>query len=56
MITAALKWMLDKIPQMLVPPTFRPALALFKRLAPFAGYIGVFIAWSWKSIKANDKG
>ncbi|KAJ8472484.1 hypothetical protein ONZ45_g16632 [Pleurotus djamor] len=56
MIATALKWMLDKIPTMMVPPALRPALALFKRLAPFAGYIGVVIAWSWKSIKANDVG
>ncbi|KAL0951777.1 hypothetical protein HGRIS_008448 [Hohenbuehelia grisea] len=56
MVTAALKWLLDKVPQVMVPPPLRPALMLFKRLAPFLGYIGIFIAWGWKSIKAHDKG
>jgi hypothetical protein len=29
---------------------------VLKRLAPYLGYIGVFIAWSWGAIKAFDKG
>ncbi|KAJ7269322.1 hypothetical protein B0H12DRAFT_1229474 [Mycena haematopus] len=56
MITAALKWLLDKIPTMLFPPQIRPAIMVLKRLTPFLGYVGVFIAWSWTAIKARDKG
>ncbi|CAK5264396.1 unnamed protein product, partial [Mycena citricolor] len=56
MITAALKWMLDKIPIAVVPPQIRPAALVLKRLAPYLGYVGVFIAWSWNSIQQSDKG
>jgi hypothetical protein len=56
MITAALKWLLDKIPTTLFPPQIRPAIMVIKRLTPYLGYVGVFIAWSWTSIKARDKG
>jgi hypothetical protein len=56
MITTALKWLLDRIPVKLFPPQFRPILMMLKRLAPYLGYIGVFIAWSWSAIKAFDKG
>ncbi|KAJ7103169.1 hypothetical protein B0H15DRAFT_1016983 [Mycena belliarum] len=56
MITAALKWLLDKVPMMLLPPPLRPAMMVLKRLTPFLGYVGVFIAWSWTAIKARDKG
>jgi hypothetical protein len=56
MITTALKWLLDRIPVKVFPPQFRPILMLLKRLAPYLGYIGVFIAWSWGAIKAFDKG
>ncbi|KAJ7116797.1 hypothetical protein C8R43DRAFT_111419 [Mycena crocata] len=56
MITAALKWLLDKVPMMFVPPPLRPAMLALKRLTPFLGYVGVFIAWSWTAIKARDKG
>ena len=56
MITTALKWLLDRIPVKLFPPQFRPILMMLKRLVPYLGYIGVFIAWSWSAIKAFDKG
>ncbi|KAJ7492224.1 hypothetical protein FB451DRAFT_1122931 [Mycena latifolia] len=56
MITAALKWLLDKVPMMLLPPQIRPAMIVLKRLTPYLGYVGVFIAWSWTAIKARDKG
>lgn len=56
MVTAALKWMLDKIPLMLVPVQFRPAVIMLKKLSPVVGYIGVFIAWSWDRVRACDQG
>ncbi|KAJ7150314.1 hypothetical protein C8R46DRAFT_1008478 [Mycena filopes] len=56
MITASLKYMLDKIPLMLLPPQARPAVMVLKRLSPYLGYLSVFIAWSWTAIKARDKG
>lgn len=56
LITTALKWLLDHLPVKLVPPQFRPVLMVLKRLIPYLGYIGVFIAWSWGAIKAFDKG
>ncbi|KAJ6520237.1 hypothetical protein C8R45DRAFT_1086119 [Mycena sanguinolenta] len=56
MVTAALKWLLAKVPTTLFPPQMRPAILVLKRLTPFLGYIGVFIAWSWTAIKALDKG
>ncbi|KAF5312370.1 hypothetical protein D9619_002779 [Psilocybe cf. subviscida] len=56
MVTAALKWMLDKMPLMLVPVQFRPAVIMLKKLSPVVGYIGVFIAWSWDRVRACDQG
>lgn len=56
MVTSALKWLLNKVPDMLVPAQFRPALALLRRLGPVVGYVGVFVAWSWGRIKNHDKG
>lgn len=56
MVTTALKWFLEKIPLMLVPPQLRPAVAMLKRLSPVVGYVGVFIAWSWGRISSCDKG
>ncbi|KAJ7755043.1 hypothetical protein DFH07DRAFT_959609 [Mycena maculata] len=55
-ITSALKWLLDKVPLAVLPPQVRPAVLVLKRLAPYLGYVGVFIAWSWTTIKARDKG
>ncbi|KAF9056011.1 hypothetical protein BJ165DRAFT_1521965 [Panaeolus papilionaceus] len=56
MITSALKWMIDKIPLMLIPPQFRAAVKMLKQLAPVVSYVGVFIAWSWDRIRSYDKG
>jgi len=56
MITTALKWFLDKIPLMLIPVQFRPAVKMLKMLSPIVGYVGVFIAWSWDRIKSLDEG
>ncbi|KDR85560.1 hypothetical protein GALMADRAFT_52663 [Galerina marginata CBS 339.88] len=56
MITTALKWLLAKIPILLVPVQFRPAVKLLKQLSPVVGYIGVFIAWSWDRVRACDNG
>ena len=55
-LTTALKWFLDKIPLMLIPIQFRPAVKMLKTLGPVVGYVGVFIAWSWERIKSLDKG
>ncbi|TFK26663.1 hypothetical protein FA15DRAFT_667134 [Coprinopsis marcescibilis] len=56
MITTALKWLIDKIPLMLIPVQFRPAVKMLKMLAPSVGYIGVFVAWSWDRIRTFDEG
>ena len=56
MVTAALRWVLDKIPIMLVPAQFRPAVKMLKQLSPLVGYVGVFIAWSWDRVRACDQG
>ncbi|KAH7925522.1 hypothetical protein BV22DRAFT_1033891 [Leucogyrophana mollusca] len=56
MITTALKWLLDHLPIKLVPPQFRPAMTILRRLVPYLGYIGGFVAWSWSAIKTFDKG
>jgi len=56
MLTTALKWLLDKIPLMLIPVQFRPAVKMLKMLSPVVSYVGVFIAWSWDRVKSLDKG
>jgi hypothetical protein len=56
MITTALKFILDKIPLMLIPVQFRPAVKMLKTLSPIVGYVGVFIAWSWDRVKSLDEG
>ena len=56
MLTTALKWVLDKIPLMLIPVQFRPAVKMLKTLSPIVSYVGVFIAWSWDRIKSLDEG
>jgi hypothetical protein len=55
-ITTALKWFLDRLPMVMVPPTLKPSVALLKRLSPLIGYIGVFISWSWGRITTYDEG
>ena len=56
MLTTALKWLLDKIPLILIPIQFRPAVKMLKTLTPIVSYVGVFIAWSWDRVKSLDKG
>ncbi|KAF8808048.1 hypothetical protein BYT27DRAFT_7223798 [Phlegmacium glaucopus] len=56
MLTTALKWLLAKIPLMMIPVQFRPAVKMLKTLSPVVGYVGVFIAWSWERVKSLDKG
>ena len=56
MLTTALKWALNKIPLMLIPVQFRPAVKMLRMLSPIVGYVGVFIAWSWDRVKSLDEG
>ncbi|KAG1777722.1 hypothetical protein EV702DRAFT_1100322 [Suillus placidus] len=56
MITTALKWLLDHLPISLMPPQLRTPMSLLRRLVPYLGYIGGFIAWSWSAVKVFDKG
>ncbi|KAF8149350.1 hypothetical protein B0H34DRAFT_182774 [Crassisporium funariophilum] len=56
MITTALTWFFNNLPITALPPAVRPALLLLQRLAPFLGYIGTFISWSWGTIKSYDVG
>jgi len=56
MITAALKWLLDHLPISVMPPQLRTSMNFLRRLVPYLGYIGGFIAWSWSAVKVFDKG
>ncbi|KAI1797700.1 hypothetical protein LXA43DRAFT_877374 [Ganoderma leucocontextum] len=56
MLTTALTWILNNVPDSVFPPTLRPALQLVKSLVPYLGYIGGFVAWSWSAIKGFDIG
>jgi hypothetical protein len=56
MITTALKWLLDHLPISLMPPQLRTPMSFLRRLVPYLGYIGGFIAWSWSAVKVFDKG
>ncbi|OJT12596.1 hypothetical protein TRAPUB_10837 [Trametes pubescens] len=56
MLTSALTWLLNNVPNSALPSTLRPALALVKSLVPYLGYIGGFVAWSWGAIKGFDIG
>lgn len=56
LITASLKWFIDKIPVKVLPLQLRAPAMVLKRLTPYLGYIGAFIAWSWAAIKAFDHG
>ncbi|PPQ80200.1 hypothetical protein CVT25_003552 [Psilocybe cyanescens] len=56
MITTALTWFFNHLPVDALPPPVRPAALLLQRLAPFLGYIGTFISWSWSTIKSYDVG
>lgn len=56
MITAALQWILSKVPVTLAPPQLRPALMIMQRLTPMVKYVGIFVAWSWGAVRARDEG
>ncbi|KAF9042485.1 hypothetical protein BJ165DRAFT_1487366 [Panaeolus papilionaceus] len=56
MITTALTWFFNNLPINSLPIAVRPALLLLQRIAPFVGYIGTFISWSWKTVKSYDVG
>ncbi|KAI0361833.1 hypothetical protein OH77DRAFT_1516744 [Trametes cingulata] len=56
MLTTALQWLLNNVPDSALPATLRPALALVKSLVPYLGYIGGFVAWSWGAIRGFDIG
>jgi hypothetical protein len=56
LITTALKWLLDHLPISLMPPQLRTPMTFLRRLVPYLGYIGGFIAWSWSAVKVFDKG
>ena len=56
LLTTALKWLLDHIPAAAVPLQMRPALPLLRRIIPYTGYLGAFVAWSWDAIRSFDKG
>ncbi|RXW24311.1 hypothetical protein EST38_g1537 [Candolleomyces aberdarensis] len=56
LITSALTWFFNNIPVDMLPLPFQPTVMLLQRLAPYLGYIGTFIAWSWRSVKSYDIG
>lgn len=56
LVATALKWLLEKIPIVIIPVQFRPAVTLLKRLSPLTGYIGIFVAWSWDRVRSLDEG
>lgn len=56
MLTTSLKWLLDRVPTLMVPPQMRASMKLVKALVPYLAYVGVFVAWSWGAIKSFDKG
>ncbi|KAI0003841.1 hypothetical protein BJV74DRAFT_881637 [Russula compacta] len=55
-ITTALQWLLSHVPLTLVPPQFRAGVLITRRLVPYLGYIGGFVAWGWGAMKSFDKG
>ena len=55
-ITTALQWLFGRIPLAIVPPQYRAGVMVTKRLVPYLGYIGGFLAWSWGTMKSFDKG
>ncbi|KDR67874.1 hypothetical protein GALMADRAFT_257765 [Galerina marginata CBS 339.88] len=56
MITTALTWFFNNLPVTALPPPVQPAALLLQRIAPYLGYIGTFISWSWSTIKGYDIG
>ncbi|KAF5328840.1 hypothetical protein D9619_011499 [Psilocybe cf. subviscida] len=56
LITSALTWFFANLPITALPPPLQPAALLLQRIAPFLGYIGAFISWSWGVIEGYDVG
>ncbi|KIP10093.1 hypothetical protein PHLGIDRAFT_115730 [Phlebiopsis gigantea 11061_1 CR5-6] len=56
LLTTALKYALDRVPIVMIPPPARPAMMLLKACTPYLGYVGGFVAWSWSAVKNFDKG
>ena len=56
LLTTALKYVLDRVPMVMIPPPARPAMTMFKAFTPYLGYVGGFVAWSWGAVKSFDKG
>ncbi|EKM48406.1 uncharacterized protein PHACADRAFT_56576, partial [Phanerochaete carnosa HHB-10118-sp] len=56
MLTAALKWALDRVPLTMIPVQARPAMLLLKAFTPYLGYVGGYVVWSWSAVKSFDKG
>ncbi|KAJ7197258.1 hypothetical protein GGX14DRAFT_375359 [Mycena pura] len=55
-ITAALTWLLAHVDPYMVPPPLLPVFLLIRKLGPYVGYIGTFIAWIWGAVENEDKG
>ncbi|KAF9032078.1 hypothetical protein BJ165DRAFT_1320395, partial [Panaeolus papilionaceus] len=56
LLTTALTWFLNNLPINSLPIAVRPAFLLLQHIAPFVGYIGTFLSWSWKTVKSYDVG
>lgn len=56
MVTTALQWFLNKVPLKILPANLRMPAKMLRRLSPFVGYVGMFIAWSWSRIQSYDLG
>lgn len=56
MITSALKWCLDNIPEEQISPQFQLTLRLLRGLVPLLGHIGWFIAWTWSTVRVRKPG
>ncbi|KAI0094338.1 hypothetical protein BDY19DRAFT_912293 [Irpex rosettiformis] len=56
LLTAALKYALDRVPLAIVPAPAQPAMRMCKAFTPYLGYVGGFVAWSWGAVKGFDMG
>ncbi|KAF9445447.1 hypothetical protein P691DRAFT_805667 [Macrolepiota fuliginosa MF-IS2] len=56
MITTALTWFFNNLPINSLPIALHPPLLLLQHIAPYLGYIGTFMSWSWSTIKSYDQG
>ncbi|KIY53151.1 hypothetical protein FISHEDRAFT_69286 [Fistulina hepatica ATCC 64428] len=55
MIAAALQWLLENIPSVIVPIQLRPMVELLRHLTPFVGYLGIAVTWGWATITSRDE-